>query len=141
MKQAIADRTKSCLEAHEVAWVVQGVIDGLRMGYTNAGQFVISKLKDIRFSYVEVLLLKLKVREHLLHKWLPRLDTTSNVRETITDVFKSFESVRSRFSAYPDMSIPDLTWPTGWPEHATQLAQFIDDMVYSSTFDGRYKDV
>ena len=102
---------------------------------------MISRLKDPRRSYVEVLQLKRKVLNHMLAKWLLTVDTTDQVRASIKDVFKSFQSVRTRYACYPTSAASaDLSWQTGWPQHASSMTQLIDDMVYTSAFDSRYKE-
>ena len=87
-------------------------------------------------------MMKLKVKDMMLNTWLPLLATTPEIREKTKSVFKSFEQVRAAYACYPDLAdCPDLSWPTGWPPHAMQLAQFLDDVIYSDMFDGRFKDV
>ena len=45
--QAICDRTRNCLDP-EISWVIDGLIDGFRMGYIGVGQFVIAKIEGLQ---------------------------------------------------------------------------------------------
>ena len=84
--------------------------------------------------------MKFKVRDHLLSKWLQELPTTEDVRSAVRRVFSSFEQVRSCWAPYDEKTPVDLTWCTGWPQHGQLLIQLLDDLLFGSTFDGRYKD-
>ena len=139
--QALVDRTKNCDDL-TIVWVIEGLIDGFRMGYIDIGQFVIAKLKDVKRSYVEVLLMKLRVKNLLINTWLPTLSNAPiEIREKIKSLFMTFDSVRKGWACFPEsMDDPDMSFSVGWPPHANQLAQFCDDIVYSDIFDGRFKD-
>ena len=137
--QAIVDRTRNCDES-QVAWVVEGLVDGFRADYIGKGDFAVGTLRDVKKSYNEVLVMKFKVRDHLLSKWLQELPTTEDIRSAVRRVFSSFEQVRSCWAPYDEKTPVDLTWCTGWPQHGQLLIQLLDDLLFGSTFDGRYKD-
>ncbi|CAE7679450.1 unnamed protein product [Symbiodinium sp. CCMP2592] len=65
--QAIIDKAQT---PKHITWAVEGMIDGFRKGFVEPGFFAVSKLRDARNSYVEILKLKLAVKNHLLEEWL-----------------------------------------------------------------------
>ena len=111
------------------------------MNIINAGHFVVAQLRDYRSSYIEILEPKKNVRDELLTEWLPResgIDVAVLVQ--ITKVFSSFENARKYQTAYPGDPEPDLSWQLGLGQSAARAATMIEDLVYGSVYDRRFKD-
>ena len=66
-----------------IAWSLEGMVDGVRMSFLDGGHFVISKLKDSRASYIEVLKMKRKTLLHLLNTWLNDLKLEKQHQELL----------------------------------------------------------
>ena len=89
---------------------------------------------------MEVLKLKLAVKDYLLSDWLTGTTFPGKTKEMLRDVFGSFASVRQKFSAYPNQQEADTAWLLGAPESLALVTDFLDGVLYSDTFDGRYRD-
>ena len=64
------------------------------MGFLDRGDFVVSKIKDPKVSYVEILILKLSVKVYLLDAWFPRSGMHVDNITTNTANFTSHSQVR-----------------------------------------------
>jgi hypothetical protein len=135
--QALVDRAQG---ADRIGWAVWGLTDLYRMELVNLGDFTVSKLKDYRQSYIEVLNLKHALRGHLLHQWLPSLGFASHVVAKLQEVFADFGSVRVHVTGYPHQAHADTTWMVGLAESARAAVDVIEDMVYTVQWDPRFKD-
>lgn len=134
--QALIDRAGT---PELIAWSLEGMVDGVRMSFIDAGFFVISKLKDSRQSYIEVLKMKRKTLNHCLNQWLNTLDLSKEWKEKIRNFCGSFDNVRKHLSPYPDTQA-DTAWLLGCPPSVTEICDFLDALVYGSQYDLRYKD-
>lgn len=85
-----------------IAWSLEGMVDGVRMSFLDGGHFVISKLKDSRASYIEVLKMKRKTLLHLLNTWLNDLKLEKKWKDNIKSYCGSYEMLRKHISPYPD---------------------------------------
>ena len=52
----------------------------------------------------------------------------------------NFESVRRDLTPYEQNVTPDMTFQLGWPSSAVLLMTLIEELVYTASFDGRYRD-
>ncbi|CAK9001222.1 Uncharacterized protein SCF082_LOCUS6841 [Durusdinium trenchii] len=134
--QALIDRAGT---PELIAWSLEGMVDGVRMSFIDAGFFVISKLKDSRQSYIEVLKMKRKTLNHCLNQWLNTLELSKEWKEKIRNFCGSFDNVRKHLSPYPDTQA-DTAWLLGCPPSVTEICDFLDALVYGSQYDLRYKD-
>ena len=134
--QALVHRAQT---PNNIAFAVEGMIDHYRMEFLDVGHFVVSKIKDPRSSYVEILNFKSMVKESLLTEWLHSIGLPVHVKDKLRSVFADFSSARSNFNGYPGTEI-DTTWQMGWPQSGTLAAELIDELVYNVIFDGRYRD-
>ena len=140
--QALVDRAKT---AANIVWSLEGLIDGFSMSYLSLSNFVVTKLKDPRESAIEVLMLKKQVKEVILNaSWLTPMALKPEIVAKALAVFASFDSVRLTWQNYPaengEDSTCDTTYMAGWPQSATLLFEFLDDVIYGKEFVGRYKD-
>ena len=136
--QALCDRAST---PSRIAFALEGLIDHYRMGFINAGEFTVSRLKDSRQSYICVLIMKMDARTYLLGEWLDALNIKPECKAKVRSVLASFETTRHDLSPYDDTQFtPDLSWQVGWPTSATLTVAFIEDMIYSNMFDGRFRD-
>ena len=110
------------------------------MGFITIGEFTVSKLKDTKTSYCCVLLMKMEARAYLLGEWLGDLNIPSMRKPVIRCKLGSFDATRQGLTPYDDSWTPDLRWQVGWPLSATMTVTFIEDMIYTIVFDGRYRD-
>eukprot|EP00959_Pyramimonas_sp_CCMP1952_P433518 9078136-Pyramimonas_sp.AAC.1 len=105
----------------------------------NIGEFSGKKLQDYRVSYVEVLNLKLALRDEFLQNWLPQSGIASQFATKLQEVLADFESVRKHMTAYPG-SHADTTWMVSVPPSVAAAAEMIEDMVYTVNWDPRLRD-
>ncbi|CAE6960417.1 unnamed protein product [Symbiodinium sp. CCMP2592] len=115
------------------------MIDGFRKGFVEPGFFAVSKLRDARNSYVEILKLKLAVKNHLLEEWLTGRTFPGKTREDLRSAFSSFTHVRSKYSPYKEETQADTAWILG-AKDSVLAAELLEQLVYLDTFDGRYRD-
>ena len=134
--QALIDRAGT---PEMIAWALPGMVDGVRMSFLDAGVFVISKLKDSRVSYIEILKMKKKVLQHLLTEWLMSLELPTEWKNKIKSTFSSFEKVRGHFAPYPQQTA-DTAWLLGAPTSVSEISTFLEGVIYGQEYDGRYKD-
>lgn len=152
--QAIVDRGRS---PEGIGLVTEGLIDALRMGFIDRGELTVGKLRDPKRSYLEVLLLKDAVKVELLTTWIQDLPVERAAKDKAAEVFASVESVRRHYSPYPALpsnetvgsadaegavqpAAFDSSWQVCFGKEVQQVFEVIDELVYSATFDGRYKD-
>lgn len=135
--QAIIDRAKT---HGGIAWATEGLVDGLRNGYVDCGELTVCKLRDRKRSYIEVLMLKHAVKGEILRGWLDDLKFPQMCKERIREVFASFDSVRSKLSPHPGAPEVDVTWLAMWPKSAQAAVELLEDLIFRSGFDARYKD-
>ena len=131
-----------CERAHtpaKITWSLELMLDHYRMEYIDLGHFSSRKLKDPKESYVCVCTLKLDARTYLLGPWLDGLDINPTTKSKAREIFASVENVRQWLSPYGDVAA-DTTWQANWFPSSTLTFQLIEDLVYSDTFDSRYKD-
>ena len=116
------------------------------MGFINIGEFAVKKLGDARQSYVAVLNYKLEIKNHLLGDFLDALNIDPSAKSKLREVFDTFNTVRTHVTTYDDdigfsgsVSV-DLTYQAQWKNSALLTAGLIEDMVFNTTFDPRYRD-
>ncbi|CAK0830711.1 unnamed protein product [Prorocentrum cordatum] len=134
--QALVDRGQT---ASRISWAIWGMTDLYRMESINIGEFSGKKLQDYRVSYVEVLNLKLALRDEFLQNWLPQSGIASQFATKLQEVLADFESVRKHMTAYPG-SHADTTWMVSVPPSVAAAAEMIEDMVYTVNWDPRFRD-
>ena len=134
--QALVDRAQT---TDRITWALWGLTDYWRMEYLDLGAFSIAKLRDYRQSYVEVMNLKLGVRDELLQHWLPSSGMHKDQVSKIQEVMADFGTVRAFVTPYSGQQA-DTTWMVGRPESALSAVELIEELVYSNTWDSRYKD-
>ncbi|CAE7604706.1 unnamed protein product [Symbiodinium necroappetens] len=123
-----------------IAECLHGLVDGFRMGFLKKGTFVSSVLRDPRQSYIEVLKLKVKLRDALLTDWLDSTSMPQSWKQKLREAFSSFDAVRERYSSYPDEEQAASAWVLGAPESVSLAADLLDQLIYKDNFDGRFKD-
>ena len=105
--QAIVDRAKT---EERIVWALEGLVDHYRMGHINKGDFVVSKLRGPKTSYVEVLNSKLEVKNHMLYTWLPRSRMHADSIKLIQAKCGSFDVARQNLTNFPDHAPFDSSW-------------------------------
>ena len=118
---------------------MQGVTDSFRMELLNAGKLSATKLRDARESYLEILDLKLALRDEFWDQWLPSIGLDMDKMAKLQDVFVDFESRRKSYNPYLGQSA-NTSWLVSWPESAVKAAEVIQDMVYGTNWDSRFRD-
>ena len=73
-----------------IAWAVHGLTDLYRMKMITLGDFSVSKLR----SYIQILNLKLELRDELLKRWLPSVGAPQPQVQKLQEVFEDFDAVR-----------------------------------------------
>ena len=84
--------------------------------------------------------MKFAVKNHLLQEWLTGSNFPGIAKEKLKEAFQSFVAVREKFSPLKDGQQADTAWMVGGKESLSLAAEFLDEVVYSSEFDGRYRD-
>lgn len=106
----------------------------------NPGELSANKLRDYRTSYIEVLNLKLALKDEILEQWICKLPGTKmQIIAKIQDVFQGFDAVRQFVTPYPG-GMADTSWQVELPDHVLSVIEMIEDMVYSTTWDPRFRD-
>ncbi len=106
----------------------------------NPGEHSANKLRDYRTSYIEVLNLKLALKDEILEQWICKLPGTKmQIIAKIQDVFQGFDAVRQFVTPYPG-GMADTSWQVELPDHVLSVIEMIEDMVYSTTWDPRFRD-
>ena len=134
--QAVCDRASTAIR---ISFALEGLVDHYLMEFINLGEFTVSKLRDARLSYVCVLNYKQDVRTHLLGDWLDSLNISPASKATMRASLSSFKTVRSGLTPYGSGKV-DLSWQAAWQQSAILTIAFLEDMIYTPTFDGRYRD-
>ena len=70
---------------------------------------------------------------------LDSLNLNPQCKSKIRDCLSSFETVRKDLTPHNSGKV-DLSWQATWPQSAMLTATFLEDMIYTTTFDGRYRD-
>ena len=91
-------------------------------------------------GYVEILKLKLAVKNHLLQEWLTGSTFPGKSKEDLRSAFDSFTHVRSKYSPYTEEIQADTAWLLGAKESVVLAAELLEQLVYLDTFDGRCRD-
>ena len=81
---------------------------------------------------------KFETKSYLLGPYLDGLDIKPEHKQRIREVLASVKTCRMNVTPYNGNT--DLTWQVGWPESSKMVLTFIEDLVYTTAFDGRYKD-
>ena len=111
-----------------------------RQDSITTGEFTISRLMDYRQSYIEVLNLKFAVRDELLQTWLPGIGLPIEHVKKMQQVFADFPDMRASVTGYPDQPTVDTTWMVGWPPSSVAACTFLEELIYTVSYDGRYRD-
>lgn len=135
--QCVCDK---CSTAAKIGFVMAGIVDHVRMGYISSSDLVISKLKDSKNSYCNVLCLKQDTRSYLLNEFLDSLNMKGEYKHKLREVLGDFSTVRKSLTSYDEDAHVDMSWQVGLPTSALLLTGLVEDMVYMNTFDMRYKD-
>ena len=105
------------------------------------GAFVVTKMKGYRQSYVEILNLKMAVRDELLQTWLPACGLKPTQVSQIQDVMRDFGSIRKWVTPYPDgKGNTDTAWMVGQSAVVLAILEVFEALFYSNAWDARYKD-
>ncbi|CAK0907003.1 unnamed protein product [Prorocentrum cordatum] len=132
--QAVVERAST---PNKIDWAMMGLTDHYRMEFIDLGKFGVNKLRDYRESYVEVLNLKLDVKNEMLFKWLPRVGIPSDHVTTIQQKMGTFAAVRAYVTGYPGDTV-DTTWQALMKQSAVSAVALIEELVYTIEFDRRY---
>ena len=89
---------------------------------------------------MEILKLKLAVKNHLLQEWLTGSTFPGKSKEDLRSAFDSFTHVRSKYSPYTEEIQADTAWLLGAKESVVLAAELLEQLVYLDTFDGRCRD-
>ena len=77
----------------------------------------------------------------MLNSWIRTLQLEEHVITKAIEVFASYDIARLKFMALPgDKDKTDTTYMSRWPASATMTFDFLHEMIYGSTYHGRYKD-
>ncbi|CAK0810639.1 unnamed protein product [Prorocentrum cordatum] len=135
--QALVDRAQT---TSRITWAICGLTDLYRMGSITTGEFTISRMKDYRQSYIEVLNLKRAMRDELLQTRLPGIGLPMGHVKKMQEAFADFPNVRASVTGYPDEPTVDFTWMVGWPPSSVVACTFPEECIYTCSYDGRYRD-
>ena len=110
------------------------------MDCIDLGTFTVAKLEDPRQSCVVIMCPKQAARDELLTKWLPKLGLEVGHVNQLQSVLKDFNKVRKFVTPYIGTGRADMAWIVGRPASVQQILDFIEAIVYTPDWDGRYKD-
>ena len=123
-----------------VGWLRVLGLSRSRQDSITVGEFTISRLKDYRQSYIEVLNLKHAMRDELLQTWLPGIGLPIEHVKKMQEVFADFPNVRASVTGYPGEPTVDTSWMVGWPPSSVATCTFLEECIYTCSYDGRYRD-
>ena len=115
------------------------LIDHYRMEYIDLGTFSVKRFKDNKGSYVNTTNLEFYARNYLLGAFLDGLDIPPDHKSQIRSVLATVSTVRNKLTPYSGPT-PFTTWQLTWKPSSTLTLQFLEEGLYTGTFDGRYKD-
>lgn len=93
--QGLLDRAQT---PENVAFALEGLLDGFQMGFVSEAEFGARRIKDYRSSYVEVLKLKKQVSKHLLGPFLTELSLPAAWSKEIREKLRDFKAVRCNYA-------------------------------------------
>ena len=131
---------KRATDVDHIVWALQGLLDAYRMGHIDQGTLAVRSMMNCRTSYIEILNLKLDVKQYLLHQWLPRSGMHVDHIKLITSKFDNFEAVRIFVESYPEFDPADNSWQCQLSQSAMDFCDLLDNLVYNTTYDTRYRD-
>ena len=122
------------------------LVDNYLTGNINSSHFAVKVLKDPRQSYIEVIHLRITMREWFFEVYLNSITSMpSDTRTQIKDLFKDINSVRDNVTAYEGVAgmptkVIDTTYQAVWPASTQMIADLGEELCYTALFDGRYRD-
>ncbi|CAE6969779.1 unnamed protein product [Symbiodinium sp. CCMP2592] len=130
------------LTTDEVVWVVSILIDQRKAGFLDpasaTSRFLTGTASERNKGYVDVVIYKMKLRLHLLGPWLDSNVEAAQHRDILKQTFHEPGEFRKKFG-YPRESEVDLSWKAGWPASADLLIPLLQDIIYTSKYDGDLK--
>jgi len=109
-------------------WVIMCIIDGVKSGLHSAGAFGHRALKGegINKGFVDLFLLKSKLRKYLLQDFLNARALPSAIKEKLRQVYADHDSFRKECPYKSE----GRQWQVGWDDSAIYAATFIEDAIY-----------
>ncbi|CAK0857299.1 unnamed protein product, partial [Prorocentrum cordatum] len=137
--QALVDRAQPTAR---ITWAMRGLTELHRTGWgtTTVGEFTISRLKDYRQSYIEVLNLKHAMRDELLQTCLAGIGLPIERVKKRKEAFADFPEARASATGYPDRPTVDATWMVGRPPSSVAACTLLEELICTVSYDGRYRD-
>ena len=122
------------------AWVVQGIIDLVRMGMVDKQELsarVLSGGADAgsKKGYADVILYKKAMKDYLLGEFRHGRRFAANFIEKAKTNLSSHEDFRKTVAAYPGEVVADRSWVASARKSGELFVQLFQDVVYSKDLD------
>ena len=118
--QVVVDRAKT---PKGIEWVFVAMVDSLRMGWVDASEFTVAKMKK---ETVDVYLLKSGFHAFLLVDFLDRHPFDNAAKATIRGVLADHTNVRKRICNYPEMPPADLSWQSAEKPSTVKYIELVE---------------
>ena len=118
--QVVVDRAKT---PKGIEWVFVAMVDSLRMGWVDASEFTVAKMKK---ETVDVYLLKSGFHAFLLVDFLDRHPFDNAAKATIRGVLADHTNVRKRICNYSEMPPADLSWQSAEKPSTVKYIELVE---------------
>ena len=94
---------------------------------------------------IDVYLLKYNIKDHMLNTLTKKHNCAADLCKKMNDVFGGHASYRELLSPLADENGAKaetgkiLAWQVGWPQSWLMYAQFVEELLYTTAFDGSLK--
>lgn len=120
-----------------IQWVMASLLDSLRMGYLEVGDFSVKKLEK---EWCPLALMKSQFHEYFLSTFLDSHGFSLEGKAKLRAVFASHESVRRCVSSYPDSGkVVELAWQGLLPPSITRMSELIEGICFAEMHDSSLK--
>jgi hypothetical protein len=116
----VVDRAKT---PKGIEWVFVAMVDSLRMGWVDASEFTVAKMKK---ETVDVYLLKSGFHAFLLVDFLDRHPFDNAAKATIRGVLADHTNVRKRICNYSEMPPADLSWQSAEKPSTVKYIELVE---------------
>lgn len=102
--QAVVNR---CKTTTAIEWTMSSLVDSLRMGFLEVGDFSVAKLNK---EHCDMCLLKQGFHSHFLVRFLDCNQVDADAKAKARTVLATHASVRKMLTGYPDQPPPEISW-------------------------------
>ncbi len=118
-----------------MVWILESMSDCVKAKYVSPCELSLRSLQAAAGrSVIDLFLLKLKLKDHMLSSWLDQINISAEVKVRIRESLVSHNKFRQYFG-FPEEPGVDLSWQAGWRVSETMTARLITEIVYTPDHD------